>query len=54
MTRQELLARLLDERYGPLATVEPERPPTPEQIEARRQVLLGDGEPAPQRWRLAA
>jgi hypothetical protein len=40
MTRTELLAQLLTERYGPARTLEVERPLTPDQIRRRRRAIL--------------
>jgi hypothetical protein len=44
MTRQDLLAALLLERYGPRRAAEKERPATPAQIRRRRRVLVGGKE----------
>jgi hypothetical protein len=44
MTRTELLAQLLTERYGPRRLLKVERPPSPAQIRRRRRVLIGNPE----------
>jgi hypothetical protein len=40
MTRDQLHAALLLERYGPARTLEVERPLTPDQIRRRRRAIL--------------
>lgn len=42
MNRVELLAEMLRERFPSLEVMEMERPPTPEEIERRRRILLGE------------